>query len=72
MARLDRLAREYAATLARARAALAAGDRDGYQVLRADARRLRLALGVAGSRLLGQDAGVRAAVSILFGMEDHG
>lgn len=31
-----------------------------------------LCLGVAGNRFLGQDAGVHAAVSILFGMEDHG
>lgn len=44
MSRAERIAREYAAALARARAALAAGDRDGYAVMREDARRLRRAL----------------------------
>lgn len=43
-ARMLRLSRLYAATLARARAALATGDRDGYRYLAAEARRLRLAL----------------------------
>ena len=43
-ARRNRLARMLAAALSGARAALAAGDRDGYAVLSADARRYRAAL----------------------------
>lgn len=44
MTHLDRLARLYAAAMARARAALAMGDRDGYRYSMAEARRLRRAL----------------------------
>lgn len=44
MTRLDRIARAYATTLARARAAYAAGDRDGAAYLMRDAQRLRRAL----------------------------
>jgi hypothetical protein len=44
MTRQEHIARLYAAALAAARAALAAGDRDGYQVMRAECRRLRAAL----------------------------
>ena len=38
--RLSRIARLYAAACSRARAALAAGDRDGYRYSIAEARRL--------------------------------
>lgn len=44
MTRLDRLARLYAAACSRARAALAAGDRDAYCYLMSEARTLRLAM----------------------------
>jgi len=44
MTRLDRLARLYAAACSRARAALAAGDRDAYCYCMREARRYRRAL----------------------------
>ena len=44
MTRIDRLARLYAAASARARAAYAAGDRDGYRYSRAEMRRYAAAL----------------------------
>jgi hypothetical protein len=44
MTRMERLARALALTLARARAAKAAGDQDGYRYLMHDARRLARAL----------------------------
>ena len=40
MTRLDRLARAYASARALARAAYAAGDRDGAAYMQAEARRL--------------------------------
>lgn len=44
MTRQERLARRYAAALARMRAAIAAGDADGAAYLAREARRLRAAI----------------------------
>ena len=46
MSRPERIARELALALARARAAREAGDPDCEAIMRADARRYRRALGV--------------------------